>query len=124
MNTVHVLYYCGCWERHRVDLARNTACQRHGIDAQKVNTHEWRVRCPDCRYGRWCGQDKGDALRRQRDHCARYPLHAPSVAYDRVTYDGSGSVLRWDGKRSRNGPAIPAEGATMNDRGTDRAPPF
>jgi hypothetical protein len=114
MNTPQCLLACGCWTQVRVDLARlyrAVACPHgHGeTSIMKVNTHEWRVRCPDCRYGRWCGQDKGDAMHRQSEHKRQHPLHFPSVAFDRVTFDGGGSILRWDGKRPRKGPATPAE---------------
>ena len=108
MNTPQCLLSCGCWTTLRLDMAVLYAaheCPRHGaVSVVKVNAYEWRVRCPDCRYGRWCGQDQDGAKRRQRDHKRQHPLHMPSVAYDRITWDGGGSILRWDGKRPRRSP--------------------
>lgn len=96
MNSVHVEYACGEWFRVRVDLAQQSTCPRCGDPVKKVNTHEWRVRCPNCRYGRWCGQSQDEAERNGTNHRKQHPNHWPSVAYDRVTWDGKGTVLRWD----------------------------
>lgn len=97
-------YVCGCWQRVRIDLARGSVCETHSAAPEKVNTHEWRVRCADCRYGRWCGQSEDEARRLERQHHERHPTHFPAVAYDRVTYDGGGTILRWDNARRRKPP--------------------
>lgn len=123
VNRVQVLYQCGRWHPQRVDLARGSICPDEECDALpvKVNTHEWRVRCPDCRYGRWCGQSAGDALRKQTTHIKANPTHAPSVAYDKVTLDGRGTVLVWDGKRvRRTTPVVHSRGTAESDQ--DPAP--
>lgn len=125
MNSVQVLYVCGCWQAVRVDLARGSTCQQHDAVPERINTHEWRVRCPRCRYGRWCGQDKERAVRLQSGHNRAYPTHNASVAYDRITYDGGGSILRWDGKRPRQHPLtdmLTASTPVRNDGQT--TPPF
>lgn len=125
MNTPQCLLACGCWTQLPLNLAvvySATDCPHHGITSvTRVNTHEWRVRCPDCRYGRWCGQDRDEALRRQQRHKQAHHTHYPSVAYDRITWDGQGTILRWDGKRPRRNPPPDRARAVVS---LDDAPPF
>lgn len=108
MNSPQCLLSCGCWESIRLDRAVVYAahdCPRHGVvSIAKVNLYEWRVRCPDCRFGRWTGQDQDAAKHAQHRHKQAHQRHMPSVAYDRITWDGGGMVLRWDGRRPRRNP--------------------
>jgi len=55
-------------------------------------------------------------------HCQQHPTHAPSVAYDRVTWDGKGTVLRWDEGRSRPAPEFGT--LRLPQSGEDEPPPF
>lgn len=108
MNTPQCLLSCGCW----VSLPLNYAvlysaneCSSHGtVSVMRVNLYEWRIRCRGCRYGRWCGQDQEGARHRAAMHRAAHPDHHVAVAYDRVTWDGKGTVLRFDGTRPRRNP--------------------
>lgn len=126
MNTPQCLLSCGCWLSLRLDYAVMYAayeCPRHGpVTIVKVNAYEWRVRCPDCRYGRWCGQDKADAERRRSAHKRQHPGHFVTVAYDRITWDGRGRILRWDGKRPRR--TLPPSVTRVVPRAVDGPIPF
>lgn len=109
MNTPDCLLLCGCYARvpwRRAATGNGVRCVHHGqTQIVKVNTHEWRVRCLDCRYGRWCGQDEKAARAKQRTHKQAYQYHAVSVAYDRVTEDGGGTLLRYrEGRVKRTPP--------------------
>lgn len=106
MNTPDCLLSCGCWKRLRLDLAVPGAietCPRHSqspIYVVKVNAYEWHVRCQSehCRYGRWFGQSEGLARQANGRHATRSD-HLGGVAYDRITWDGKGSVYRDSGQR-------------------------
>ncbi len=108
MNTCDCLLSCGCWKRIRIDKAvegEGESCPSHGIGMwvdtrsslyiMKVNRYEWHVRCQEysCRYGRWFGQSEGLARQANGRHASTKD-HLGGVAYDRVTWDGRGSVFR------------------------------
>lgn len=126
MNTPDCLLKCGCWVRRRLDCAKYGAvdqCDTHGeTSLVRINLYEYHARClyPACRYSRWFGGSQGNALQAQRRHKAQYPTHTTTVAWDRVTWDGKGSVFRDDGARK---PKPPPEtfGTLFAD---DGAPPF
>ena len=102
MNRVSVLYRCGHWASARVAYARASACPRCAETiVERVNTHVWRVRCWTCRYSRWYGQDKSEAQLAVAQHFRLHPDHDPSLAYDRITDDGQGSILRSDSRDGR-----------------------
>ena len=119
MNTVDSLLSCGCWKRLRIDKAVKFAletCPRHGetydaiglpftVYIVKFNSYEWHVRCqePFCRFGRWFGQSEGSARRANGLHATKLN-HLGGVNYDRVTWDGKGSIYRGEERdRSQRG---------------------
>lgn len=108
MNTPQCLLSCGCWQQLPLNFAVEHAaidCPRHGVvSVIRVNRYEWRVRCCDCRYGRWCGQDEDRARACATVHKRQKPQHNVAVAFDRITWDGKGTVLRMDGTRPRRNP--------------------
>lgn len=70
------------------------ACRFDGWqNAVKVHTHEWRVRCGKCRYGRWCGQSQQDARALALKHLTANPQHHCTVVFDRVTSNGKGGII-------------------------------
>ena len=126
MNEAQVLYMCGCWHSVPIERARSSACPEHGQSPAKVNTHEWRVRCMQCRYGRWCGQSEDEARRLQRRHREQHPTHFANVAYDRITPDGQGTLLADPMRKRGRKPSRKDDGSsTMSvpDAG-DTLPPF
>ena len=102
----------------RIDLTRigyGTVCASHGqTHIAGVLTHEWHVRCQSygCRYGRWVGQNE-QAARLVNGRHATARNHLGGVAYDRITWDGRGSVYRDSGQRATDrAPKAPP----VNDR--------
>ena len=104
-----------------MSVALDHECPAHAAPVDTVNTHEWRVRCPQCPYGRWHGQDKDGATAAQTRHMRAWPTHLPSVAYDKVTDDGLGTVLRWDNARRKRGTL---RGYVQKPNGPDGPAPF
>jgi hypothetical protein len=84
-----------------------TQCAYHGETyAAHINWHEFHVKCLDCSYGAWMGQSKENALAARNRHNARHSEHHVGLAFDLVTWDGGGTMLRDDlaGKPKRRPP--------------------
>ena len=126
MNRVECLLDCGCWTRIRIDSAKMNAvaaCVVHGNNAViiQANYYEWHVRCQSlfCSYGRWTGQSK-ELAEYRRDRHAQAKDHRCGRTYDRITWDGKGSVYREDRDRPKKVPE-PAVPLTFSWEST---PPF
>ena len=100
---------CKCWKRVRVDRAKRfsiESCRFHGDSAiVTVSTHEWHIRCRTlgCNYGRWVGASEQLAQAMRSQHEQRRG-HTVGMTWDRVTWDGKGSVYRDDGDRPKATP--------------------
>lgn len=72
-----------------------------------------------CRYGRWCGQSRATARRLAKDHTNRLMSrdHPVAVAYDTITRDGRGVILR-SGSRLPSGASVESFGLTRTQNGT------
>ena len=90
-----------------------------------VHTYEWHVRCHECRYSRWMGQNETEARRLHRSH-NYLTEHTVGVAYDRVTKNGKGTVFVTNGTRTRaaNVYALHAPRATITGHSGTLPPPF
>jgi len=117
---------CGCWK----DLSRRLvripqSCPHHGtVWVERTKTHRWHVRCLDCKYGRWFGQDEGEARAAEARHARNCPLHFVACVYDRVTVDGKGSMMRDKGERVRNTYPSCQQDAIIIPIDADEPPPF
>lgn len=114
MKTCEIVLACKCVHFKRapvgVALPPNTVfpCLFHGYQPVKaIYGQEWRMRCfytgldgAVCRYGRWCGQSRATARRLARNHTNRIMSrdHPVMVAYDTITRDGRGLILRSDSR--------------------------
>ena len=124
MNECLCQLACKCWRRVRIDRAKRFAvesCRFHGESPiTLVNSHEWHLRCRElgCNFGRWVGasEELAQAMRSQHE---RRHNHTVGLAWDRVTWDGKGSVYREDGDRPRKAPT--AENLRFD---FDAEPPF
>jgi len=108
MNTPDCELSCGCWKRIRLDLAREgetETCNLHGIGVTIVivNRYEWHVHCQEygCRFGRWMGQSEPLARKVNGNHATKHN-HLGGVQYDRITWDGRGSIYRGRGLRAND----------------------
>jgi hypothetical protein len=105
MNTPDCKLECGCWKRVRLDAARIGQvvwCKFDGWQGiASVNLYEWHVHCmtDGCHYGRWCGQSEHEARLRNTRHVRKHE-HLGGVQYDRITWDGRGSIFRNEVDRS------------------------
>jgi hypothetical protein len=118
------LLECGHWVRIRIDRAKRFSVVSCRFDGETivtaVNSHEWHIRCRTlgCNFGRWVGASRqlADAMRSQ--HEARRG-HTVGMTWDRVTWDGRGSVYRPNGDKPKAAPT--AENLLFN---YDVEPPY
>ena len=125
MNRVDCELACGCWQRIRIDSAKVNAvtiCLTHGETViTGTNLYEWHVRCRTlfCNYGRWVGASRELAAFR-RDRHAQSSGHSVGMTYDRITWDGRGTVYREDRDKAKP-PPQPTEPLKFS---FENAPPF
>lgn len=97
MNRVQIKLACGDYVRHDVrtlDMTVDVACHFHGWQPiEEVHNREWRTVCLSCPYGRWTGQDGGEAERLAERHRRKRRGHDVHAVYDLVTGDGAGEMF-------------------------------
>lgn len=96
MNKVECKLSCGHSVRLTVnaDNARESEpayCRFDGWQTVEQVFHtEYRIICPDCPYGRWCGQNRKQAWREANSHAYLRGGHRTFVVLDTVTKQGGG----------------------------------
>lgn len=131
MNSPDCLLTCGHWKRIRLDNAVIGSIVDCAFDGPStivsVRQYEWHARCQSCRFSRWLGQDQRECERAAARHQQRYQSHQLSVAYDRITWDGGGTLLRRNGERvvRRRPRTVTAKVSEKKfGSGLDSEPPF
>lgn len=105
-NRVQCQFTCGHWQVIKVTRAavnRVELCWRCTEEKRiaKVNSHEWRIKCHDCSYGRWFAQSELEARRSAARHAQSSRGHTLMVVYDKVTEDGKGTYGLEKGARRK-----------------------
>lgn len=94
MNKVQCDLACGHTVRYTVESARaavgeQSYCRFDGWqEVIEVHHTEYRIVCAACTYGRWCGQNHSEAVRRATHHERLRTGHIVVVCADTVTKQG------------------------------------